>query len=794
MQRSAWICVVLLGLITACILIQGPARADEGSAGPFAIPSCAWKRTLGDVPPRTVSSSPNRGVALGGFGAGSFMYNISGSFGPWELKPCDMRLEQFWKALPQAAFHYYEKSTNDAQPRVKCLSTDGDLKPAWDRIQKGEATYYALQPKGWVVHDGFRTKPSVLLFSPIIARNYKETSYPVALFEYDLFNPTAEKMEVAVMLTWPQVPYSTLPRKGYQCVWKESAGYVGVVLKAVDDGNTAETQNSEWCIATGQGHDGDRVSHVLSWNGEGDGGDIWADFADDGELSGRPLDGSMSAAALAVRVTLAPGERRRVPFAVSWDIPVVEFSSGTQWWRKYTEYVGRDSDNAFDVAGMALLNRADWERQVDAWMEPFVGNPKYPDWLKRAAFNELYYNQFGGVFYEAGLKAGRDREFMGLHEDDHKHFVMESPIYRSANTLDVRHYSSIVFARFWPEIERDTLKCYGDGALHFQFEKPVPVGLLPHDIGDPTKCDPYFQFDVYRHDKPELQYWKDLNPKFIQQVWRYYTLYRDKEFLDYAWPACKAAYEFMKTTDTDGDRLPNNNKSDNTYDDWGLFGTSLLCGGLWVGGLDAMVHMAEIEKDPVLSEVKEWLAQAKTNLDQQLWYEKGGYYKIDTESQFPTAIMADGLNGQRYNERYGLGDILPPARMKAHLERVYERCVKPMADHTGDGLGDIGAINGVKEDGSFLGTVQSDEVWTGSSYFLASLMYHAGLKEEALQTAWGVYYTTYENESTAFWFNTPESWRVPSMAPRPARPEQYQRPRAVWELVFEIDDPEARIP
>ena len=144
MQRSAWICVVLLGLITACILIQSPARADEDSAGPFAIPPCAWKRTLGDIPSKTVSSSPNRGVALGGFGAGSFMYNISGSFGPWELKPCDVRFEQFWKALPQAAFHYYEKSTNDAQPRVKCLSTDGDLKPAWDKIRKGEATYYAL--------------------------------------------------------------------------------------------------------------------------------------------------------------------------------------------------------------------------------------------------------------------------------------------------------------------------------------------------------------------------------------------------------------------------------------------------------------------------------------------------------------------------------------------------------------------------------------------------------------------------------------------------------------------------
>lgn len=716
------------------------------------------------------------------------MYNISGSFGPWELKPCDTRLERFWHSLPEAAFHYYEKGADDEDALVRCLSTDKRLKPAWNGLKKGEATYYALQPKGWVVYHPFATEVKALFFSPIIAQNYKETSYPVAVFEYELYNPTKEKKDVALMLTWPQVPYSTVARKGYQSRVKKDQDITAMVLRAVHPENTVETQGSEWCIAT-RAAEGQVVTYVSSWNKDGSGEDIWSDFADDGKLCDHDLDDSHSAAAVAVKVTLDPSERRRVPFIISWDIPVLEFSSGTQWWRKYTQYFGREGGHSFDIAAEALNNHRQWEKQIDAWMAPFVKNPRYPEWLKCAAFNELYYNQFGGVFYESGLKAGHDREFMGLHENDHKHFVMENSIYRSADTLDVRHYSSIVFARFWPEIERDTLKCYADGALHYQFEPPVPRGLFPHDVGDPTKCDPYFDFDVYRHDRPELMYWKDLSPKFVQQVWRYYYLYRDREFLDYVWPACKAAYGFMKSTDTDGDFLPNNNRSDNTYDDWGLYGTSLLCGGLWVGCLEAMEKMAEIQKDPILPEVRKWLKKAKVNLDEQLWHEKGGYYKIDTESEFPTAIMCDGLNGQRYCEVCGLRDILPAARMKSHLKRVYNRCVKPMRDYTGDGLGDIGAINGVKEDGSFLGTLQSDEVWTGSSYFLAALMYHAGLKKEALQTAWGIYYITYEEDSTAFWFNTPESWRVPGMRPRPSRPEQYQRPRAIWELVFEIDDP-----
>jgi len=776
-----------LGGLAASVWLLLPMIAFSADAPPrAAIPACAWARRLGDIPANPISCSPNRGVALGGFGAGSFMYNISGSFGPWELKPCDMRFEQFWNALPQAAFHYYEQPDGASQIVVKCLSTDTNLMPAWDRLKPSATTYYALQPKGWVVYDGFAAQPRLKFFSPIIAHNYRETAYPAAVFEYELDNPTDTPLTAALMLTWPQVPYSTAPRTGYRCAWKTNGAIAGIVLKAVDPANSAETQNSEWCIATLKTDGRDEVSAALSWNGAGDGRDIWNDFAADGRLGNQALDSSMSAAALAVTVRLPPGARRRIPFAITWDIPVVEFSSGTQWWRKYTEYLGRDADNAFPLAVEALIQRVRWEAAVDAWMAPFVNSPRLPEWLKRAAFNELYYNQFGGVFYEAGLKAGHPHEFMGRHEDDHKHFVMESPIYRSANTLDVRHYSSIVFARFWPEIERDTLRCYGDGALFYQFDKPVPSGLLPHDVGDPTQCDPYFVFDVYRHDKPELPYWKDLNPKYLQQVWRYYHLHGDREFLDYAWPACKAAYEFMKTTDTDGDGLPNNFKSDNTYDDWGLFGTSLLCGGLWVGGLQAMERMAEIQGDPILTDIRDWLAKARTNLDAQLWYEAGQYYRMDTESEHPTAIMADGLNGQRYSETCGLGDILPADRMKAHLRKVYELCVKPMRDYTGDGIGDIGAINGVKEDGSLLGALQSDEVWSGSSYFLASLMYRAGLTNEALQTAWGVYYITYEEPSTAFWFNTPESWRVPTMTPRPARPEQYQRPRAVWELVLEI--------
>lgn len=745
----------------------------------FAIPRCAWQRILGDIPMDCASSSPDRGVALGGFGAGNFMYSLSGAFGPWALEVTEY--DPLW--LPEAAFHIYEKPKG-GPVKVKSLSTSSAIKPAWDKLKVGEAKYYAFQPKGWTTYYDFAADISSEFFSPIIAQNYKETSYPTAVWQWRLHNPTSQKIDAAVMLTWPQPPFMKQVRQGFQNFLKEKDGVIGVVLKASDTNNTPETQNSEWCIATKK-EKGITVSYAISWNKEGDGLDIWNDFKDDGILRNEKLDSSNSAAAVAIKVSLKPNETKIIPIALSWDYPIVKFKNitgdGTEWWKKYTEYFSRDSDNSFGIASETLARYTEWERQIDAWMNPVLNSLLYPDWLKTAAFNELYYTQFGGSFWEAGIKSGHEgKEFGNLHPEDNKFFVMESRTYLWAGTFDVRHYNSIVYTKFWPKIEKETLKVVADAIMYFD-----PQHQTPHDFGASWN-DPFFSFDDYN---TRYSHWKDLSSKFIQQVWRYYYFYKDKEFLDYVWPACKATYHYMKTTDSDKDFLPNNSGSDNTYDSFGLYGTSLLCGGLWVGALEAMEQMAIIEKDPILPEVKNWLISAKKNLDSQLWNQSGGYYNMDTEGKYTTAIMSDGLNGQRYCESFGLGDILPREKMKSHLEKVYQRCVVPLTDFTGDGIGDVGAMNALKDDGSYLGLGQSDEVWTGTSYFLAASMYKAGLKEEALKTAFGVYYTTYENEDSAYWFNTPEAWNVQGLNPRPNNPEQYQRPRAVWELIFEIGDP-----
>ncbi|HXF13783.1 MAG TPA: GH116 family glycosyl-hydrolase, partial [Terriglobales bacterium] len=117
------------------------------------------------------SNTPARvkkGIPLGGIGAGNFMYNICGSFGPWIMKAG--RYEE--RFLSQAAFHIWESVEGD-EPIVRTLATH-DVLSAWKRLDIGQADYHALFPKGWVTYRGFANEISMEFFSPIIKDNYRE--------------------------------------------------------------------------------------------------------------------------------------------------------------------------------------------------------------------------------------------------------------------------------------------------------------------------------------------------------------------------------------------------------------------------------------------------------------------------------------------------------------------------------------------------------------------------------------------------------------------------------------------
>jgi non-lysosomal glucosylceramidase len=792
---------------------KAPGTTSENGKS-WAIPSCVWSRPFGSLPKidllpeRTKETGDlvglntltrtRKGIPLGGIGAGNFMYNLCGSFGPWQLKTG--RYEE--RFLSQAAFHVREEVVG-GEVKARTLATE-DVLPAWPRVKPGTGEYHALFPKGWCTYKEFSTEISMQFFSPVIKDNYRETSYPAALFLFKLHNPGNAKAKVSVMFTFPNAPYTgpqntpmskdagagktARQRRGLtnRVMQNSKDGVTAVLMEAHDAQNSPETEGSEWCIATGRA-----ATYVPGWDGNGDGADIWKDFAAGGTLANKDLaPGSQNpAGALCVTVNLEPGASADIPFALAWYFPQIEFGAGTRWWRRFTEWFPAAPEQSFHIAEEALQNRDKWLAAVDGWQAPIIESQEHPEWVKQGVLNELYYSTFGGSFWENGCIT-KAKKF-GNRPGQHISFVMECQEYALAESFDVRQHPARSNRDLWPLQERATLLLFRD------FVMDSVDGSCPHDAGA-IDGDPLFAYDGYGRGYNQgplgikgriTTPWSELSPKFIQQCYAYWHKTKDDAFLEEVWPAMVRSFRYQITTDTDGDGLSEMKSSE--YIENKFFNAVL-----WIGALEMLQVVAQQRKDDsFLREVNELLAKARTSTEKQFWNAQYGYYQYN---QHNDDMMGDAMIGQRYVDVTGLPPVLTADRMTSHYRQLFRRGVLALKDCNGDGIGDVGVANAVHPD-SLPGVGDSEylhqfEVWTGVSYCAAANIYRCGkerndgaLQANALLAAWGVYYQTWMNEETCYWFSTPEAWRIDD--PKNFRALMYQRARGIWEFAMEIGDP-----
>ena len=249
------------------------------------------------------------------------------------------------------------------------------------------------------------------------------------------------------------------------------------------------------------------------------------------------------------------------------------------------------------------------------------------------------------------------------------------------------------------------------------------------------------------------------------------------------------SFEYQKSTDTDGDGITEMKSSE--YRDNKFFNAVL-----WIGSLQMLEKIAlHLGETAIAVAAQQEYTKARASAEQQFWNPDLGYYQFNAEKP---DLMGDALIGQLYVDAFGLPPTLTPERITSHYRQVFRRLVAALLDTDGDGIGNVGVANVLRLDGSpAVGDSEfahEFEVWTGVSYALAASLYHWGkqigdgaLQAEALLTGWGVYQTTWHDPTNAYWFSTPEAWRID--APGVSRALMYQRPRAVWELLIAIHDP-----
>ncbi len=813
------------------------------SAPQPSIPAASWQRPFDrawEAPYQVryasnIDDGPFHGMPLGGFGAGCIGRSHRGEFNLWHLDGG----EHTFGHLPACQFSIFEQDGDRAQAYATCTTppTDGSLS-RWQwypEAQDGQATgnYQALYPRSWYSYENvYQAQLTCAQLSPVWAQNYQESSYPIAVFEWTAHNPTDRPITLSIMLTWQnlagwftntaatdeiRVRDDGSPVYDYQSRWGQSEGNynqwivdnyrVGCLMDGTrGDGTEPQEGDGQWSIAT-LTNPTLEVFYDARWNPLGDGGDLWDSFAANGSLVDRQDEtpagkDEQIGVAIAVRFTLKPGQTKQIPFILAWDLPVTEFAKGVNYYRRYTDFFGRNGRNAWSMVRTALKHSDSWQSEIEEWQRPVLDRADLPNWMKMALFNELYLMTDGGTLWTAADENNPVGHFG----------VLECLDYRWYESLDVRLYGGFGPLLLWPKLEKAILLDFAraiprsDPQLRLigyyvqtafgyadrpevkdpsEMSAPRKVAnATPHDLGAPNE-HPWVKTNYTCYQDCNL--WKDLGSDFVLQVYRAYkfTGEEDLEFLAECWPAVVLSLDYLLKFDLDGDRIPENSGApDQTFDDWRLQGISAYCGGLWLAALEAAIAMAEVLKtegyfadrdsvkslppDPavMIEEYRDWLSHAKPLYQASLW--NGSYYRIDTLSG-SDVVMADQLCGQFYAALLGLPDIVPIDCARTALQTVYQACFLNFNE------GKFGAANGVKPDGSAVNAQDTHplEVWTGINFGIAAFLAQMGLREEALRLTETVVQQVYNN---GLQFRTPEA----ITANGTFRASHYLRAMAIW--------------
>jgi non-lysosomal glucosylceramidase len=819
--------------------ILGQLNYSKTNLGNF--PPCAFDRPIGykmsefghTVAPDNIDNKAEGSACpAGGIGAGSFERTMSGNFLYWFLKLGWMVDDTIWADQ----FHVYMKMGN----RVIAQTLSTDVPPSEDGLQswkwnypEGKGSYYALFPKSgfsYEANEEFPAKIAVIQYSPIIPHNYKETSYPLAVYKWIVENPGKQPVEVSVMLTWQNMigwePVAQKPlvhpsdftwdRKcagNFNQFIKEEQTRGIVFSKRNMDMKRGNALTGSMCIAAQKIPGKTEVYYHTDFDPKGSGSEVWEPFSRDGTLSNstdsRTADTDDTlAAAIAVKLTVGPEERLEFPIVVAWDFPYYEFEKGVKYRKKYTEFFGSEGNNAFGLAVEALDNYKEWESQIDIWQNEFVADADLPDWFKQNLLNELY------VLAETSIwDASTDL-----------HTYLESVDYLMYGTFDVDVYSSWHLLKLWPELELNNMRFFAqtvhwedsaykmytyplifpgevpEDKMHYYWSTNKVYGMIPHDVGSPRN-HPWVVLNAF--DWQNGNVWKDLNPKFPLRGFRdfLYTGSKDSDFLRRVFRTSVIALDTLEKRFGDPEsHIPlNEGIPDQTYDTWKMKGESAYVGILWLAALKATYNMGQILIELGISEVdgnsvskvidryKSWFGKGQKSLE-KLWNEEGGYYNID---RYTDDIMTDQLFGIWYTKLMGLeGEekewVIPREKAERTLKTIYRINV---LDY-GSGL--MGAVNGRKADGTQHFSQQGDEVWVGTTFAFASNCILHGLKEEGMHAAYGAFYVVYSPYGQGYFFKTPEAYRHPDefvynnpekkYGEKLFRAMKYMRPGAIWSV------------
>ncbi|XP_010030209.2 non-lysosomal glucosylceramidase [Eucalyptus grandis] len=798
-------------------------------------------------------------VPLGGIGSGSIGRSYRGEFMRWQIFP---RICEDKAVLANQFSVFVSRPDSEKYSTVLCPGSPAELKESpnsgigsWDwKLSGNNSTYHALYPRAWTVYEG-EPDPALRIvcrqISPIIPHNYKESSFPVSVFTYTLYNSGKTAADVTLLFTWTNSVGGMSEFSGHHSNSKilMKDGVHTVLLHHKTANGLPPTTYAIAAQETEDVHVSECPCFGISGNFEGiSANDMWKEIKQHGsfdhlnsvDVSVPSEPGSSIGAAIAASVTIPSGTVRTVNFSLAWDCPEVNFMPGKTYHRRYTKFYGTHGDTAAKIAHDAILEHEQWESQIEAWQRPVLEDKRLPEWYPITLFNELYYLNAGGTVWTDGspplcslvsleekkfsldrLRSHMERAVDVTSQPDTAVDILErmtsvlervhTPVasnsafgtnllqegeenigqflylegieYHMWNTYDVHFYSSFALVMLFPKLQLSVQRDFAAAVMMHDPSKMrllcngqwVPrkvLGAVPHDIGI---TDPWFEVNAY--NLYDTDRWKDLNPKFVLQVYRDVVATGDKKFARAVWPSVYVAMAYMDQFDKDGDgMIENDGFPDQTYDTWSVSGVSAYSGGLWVAALQAASALAHEVGDKGSAAYFWFKFQKAKVVYEKLW--NGSYFNYDSSSsRQSSSIQADQLAGQWYARACGLHPIVDGSKAKSALGKVYNYNVLKFKD------GRRGAMNGMLPNGSVdMSSMQSREIWPGVTYGLAATMIQEDMIDMAFQTANGVYEAAWSERGLGYSFQTPEGWNDNDEY----RSLGYMRPLAIWAMQWAL--------
>uniref|UniRef100_A0A4X2L2T2 Non-lysosomal glucosylceramidase n=1 Tax=Vombatus ursinus TaxID=29139 RepID=A0A4X2L2T2_VOMUR len=715
------------------------------------------------------------GCPLGGIGGGTITRGWRGQFCRWQLNPGiyqhrTVMADQFTVCLRREGQTVYQQVLSLERPNVL---------RSWNWGLCGFfAFYHALYPRAWTVYQlpGQRVTLTCRQITPILPHDYQDSSLPVGVFVWDVENTGDEDLEVSIMFSMRNGLGDGHDGPGGLwnepfCVEHDGEAVQGLLLHHPNPPNPYTMAVAARLSAN------TTVTHITAFDPDGTGQKVWRDLLLDGQLDspsgpspptqkGQGIGGAVCAGA-----HLPRRGRCQLEFALAWDMPKILFGArGHAHYRRYTRFFGQEGNAAPALCHYALTQYRSWEERIAAWQNPVLEDRSLPAWYKSALFNELYFLADGGTVWLEVTEETTIEEFDGMMSQlrptlqEYGRFAyLEGQEYHMYNTYDVHFYASFALIMLWPKLELSLQYDMAVATLSEDLTRQkylmsgvvAPVkkkNVIPHDVGDPDD-EPWLRINAYLiHDTAD---WKDLNLKFVLQIYRDFYLTGNESFLRDMWPVCQAVMESeMKI-------IPM----------W----VGAYCGGLWLAAVAVMVQMAAMcGTQDVQEKFLSILSRGREAYERLLW--NGRYYNYDSSSQPQSRIiMSDQCAGQWFLKACGLGkgdtEVFPTPHVIRALQTIFEVNVQGFAG------GAMGAVNGMQPDGvPDTSSVQSDEVWVGVVYGLAATMIQEGLIEEGFLTAEGCYRTVWERLGMAF--QTPEAY----CQRRVFRSLAYMRPLSIWAM------------